>query len=65
MVVTLTVNAIDLYQILLHRPIGSRRRPAEGGGVRAYPGQGDIGGFGYVDSEDADELRDGFPEGLP
>lgn len=60
-----TVNAIDLDQIFLDRPIREGPRPAERSSIGADAGEADVGGFGNIDTEDVDEFGDGLPDGLP
>lgn len=62
---TLTVDSIDLDQVLDHRLIYTRLRPVEGDSIRLDPREGHGWCIGNFDAEDAYELGNRFPQSKP
>lgn len=58
------MNAIDLYRVFLYRLVARGTAPAECGSVGADTSKRHIGGIGYVDTEDVDEIGDWLEQGL-
>ena len=58
------MNAIDLYRVFLYRLVARGTAPAERGSVGADTSKRHIGGIGYVDTKDVDEIGDWLEQGL-